>query len=80
MNWFIAVMIALDQLANALLAGWPDETLSSRAYRCGELDLTPKRRWVIARLVIDLIFFWQPNHCEQAYQSEIRRKHSPQTV
>ena len=28
-----AVLIAVDQLVNALLAGWPDETLSSRAWR-----------------------------------------------
>ena len=28
-----AVAIAHDQLVNAWLRGWPDETLSSRAYR-----------------------------------------------
>lgn len=27
------VLIALDQLANALIGGWPDESLSSRAWR-----------------------------------------------
>ena len=26
-------LIALDQLLNALLGGWPDETFSSRAWR-----------------------------------------------
>ena len=26
------ILIALDQLVNALLGGWPDETLSSRCW------------------------------------------------
>lgn len=75
MTRFVAVLIALDQLANTLLAGWPDETLSSRAYRCGELELTPKRRWVIARIVIDALFFWQDQHCRAAYLSELHGYH-----
>ena len=31
--WFLNMAIAIDQLANAVLRGDPDETLSSRAYR-----------------------------------------------
>lgn len=27
------LLIAVDQLVNTLTGGWPDETLSSRAYR-----------------------------------------------
>lgn len=76
MSWAMAVLIAFDQLLNAMLAGWPDETLSSRAYRCGVLDQTPKKRWVIARWIIDAIFFWQEDHCLQSYQSELHRKHT----
>lgn len=77
LNRIHAVLIAIDQLANALLAGWPDETLSSRAYRCGELDLSPKRRWVIAHRLINWLFFWQKEHCRQAYLSELHRTHLP---
>jgi hypothetical protein len=36
------VIIALDQLANAILAGHADETLSARAYR---LSRTPVQRF-----------------------------------
>lgn len=79
MSWVRAVLIAVDQLLNAVFAGWPDETLSSRAYRCGVLDQTPKLRWVVARWVIDAIFFWQKEHCMLAYQSELTRRHSPPT-
>ena len=67
-------LIALDQLANAFLAaGWADETLSARAWR---LDGT-KPRWTWARRIIDLIFFWQKNHCEQAYLTEQERLQLP---
>ncbi len=67
-------MIALDQLANAMLAGgWADETLSARAWR---LDGS-KRLWSIARRVIDALFFWQKNHCMQAWKSEQERLQMP---
>jgi len=75
MSWLRAVLIAVDQLINTILAGTPDETLSSRAYRCGVLDQSPKRRWVFAHTWINRLFFWQPDHCFQAYESERTRSH-----
>lgn len=66
-------LIALDQLFNAILAGWPDETLSSRAYRMDGR----KRRWTIARRAIDGLFFWEDDHCKQAYRSEQLRRQLP---
>lgn len=62
-------LIALDQLINTLFGGWADETISSRAWRQRH-----KRRWSIAVKLIDWIFFWDPNHCENAYYAEIRRR------
>jgi hypothetical protein len=67
------VLIALDQLLNVLLGGWADETLSSRAYRMDGL----KRRWTLARRAIDALFFWQPQHCWQAYHAERARRQMP---
>ena len=75
MKRWLAVLIAFDQLLNAILAGSPDETLSSRAYRCGVLDETPKKRWVKAVKLIDMLFFLQVDHCRVAYGSELSRKH-----
>ncbi|WP_323016493.1 hypothetical protein [Castellaniella sp.] len=72
-SYFLQTAIAADQLANALLAGYADETLSSRAWRCRN----DKRRWAIARAVIDVIFFWQEDHCMNAYLSELFRKQLP---
>lgn len=33
-RYFHNVLVSVDQLANTLLAGYPDETLSARSWRC----------------------------------------------
>ena len=75
MTQLLNIAFAVDQLFNTLLFGVPDETLSSRAYRCGVMIERPKMRWRGVRLLIDSIFFFQSKHCFRAYQSEIERKH-----
>ena len=72
MNYITNNLIAFDQMANALLAGSPDETLSARAYR---LSRDRGRHW--PRRIIDALFFWQSAHCKQAYLSELLRKQLP---
>lgn len=67
-------LIALDQLINTLLNGSPDETLSSRAYRT---EQNGKLFGKVFRPLIDLLFFWQSNHCLSAYYSELNRKQLP---
>ena len=62
------ILIAIDQLANAIIGGWADETLSSRAWR------EDRRRLVV---VIDCIFFWEDRHCEASYISERQRLQLP---
>lgn len=65
MSYFRRVLIAVDQLLNALLGGWPDETLSSRAWRW---ELSGIHSW--PRRVIDTLFFWETDHCQESYESE----------
>ena len=67
------VVIAIDQLFNAIIGGAADETLSSRTYRGAVLAEQPKKRWrVLYRLINDL--FFDHNHCKTAYESEISGK------
>ena len=67
------VIIALDQLFNALTGGAADETLSSRTYRGAILEENPKKRWrVLYRLIYAL--FFDVNHCKASYESEISGK------
>jgi hypothetical protein len=72
-------LIALDQLANALLFGHADETLSARAYR-NEL----RGRWLgrILRPLIDAFFYTitfggDKHHCRESFESERLRRHLP---
>jgi hypothetical protein len=70
------VLIAIDQLFNTVFAGWPDETLSARAYRMNLKDRV-KLRWVVAMIVIDGLFFWDQQHCKESYHSERLRRQLP---
>ncbi|HHF3812358.1 TPA: DNA helicase UvrD [Haemophilus influenzae] len=67
------VVIALDQLFNALTGGAADETLSSCTYRGAILVDKPKKRWRVLYRLINGIFF-DRNHCKTAYESEVLGK------
>lgn len=74
MRYALNFAIAVDQLANAMLAGDADETLSARAHRMREKK---QRYWGWTADAIDRLFFWQPDHCLQAYESELLRRQLP---
>ena len=71
-KYFHQLAIAIDQLLNALLAGWADETISSRAWRCRDV-----RKWAIMVKIINGVFFWQKNHCRATYVFELTQGHKP---
>ena len=66
------VLIAIDQLFNAAIGGYCDESLSSRVYR---LEQNGVMAW--PRRLIDRIFFWEPNHCRESYRSEREGRQLP---
>lgn len=59
-------LIAVDQLANTMIGGMADETLSARAYRTNSF----------MQHVINALFF-DRNHCRDSYFSELNRKQLP---
>ena len=76
-RYFLHVLIGLNQLAVTLLGGWPDETLSSYAYR---LDTQNKWAGRLFRPIIDLLFRWQGHergHCFAAHLEELQRRQMP---
>ena len=75
MGYLVNNLLSIDQLANTLLWGEPDETISSRAWRCGVRADKPKKRWRVARAIIDRIFWFDKDHCRRSYESEIERNH-----
>ncbi len=56
-KWAWNVLIGIDQLGNTLIAGDPDETISSRAGK----DLVKGRRW--ARTLCWFLDKVDPGHC-----------------
>jgi hypothetical protein len=83
MTYLFYLSIALDQLLNTVLGGFPDETISARCWR-------EKR---LSRYLIDALFFWQyvfeksmynndpgvwKGHCEQCYEYEMKRMDLPE--
>ena len=75
MKWLLNVLIAFDQLVNALIGGAPDETLSASAWK-GEQEGRVLPR--LFRPIIDAIFYpVQRDHCRKAYEAELRREQLP---
>ena len=65
--------IAIDQLLNTFpFMGYADETISARCFRNKH-----KRYWGIMYEIVNRIFFWQENHCLEAFEKEIERRHLP---
>ena len=57
------LLVACDQLVNAAIGGWPDETLSSRCWRWHK----------------DKMAAWlgDKDHCRTSYESERTRRQLP---
>lgn len=77
MDYILQILIAIDQLLNAIIGGPADETLSSRAYR-----MRHNKYWNAFRVILDLVFtvVGHSEHCREAYvyeyiRSRRKRKH-----
>ena len=67
--WFRNIGISLSQLLHSVLGGNPDITLSAATYlraRNGSSQLNTYLKWAI-----DVIFFWEENHCKNAYERDL---------
>jgi hypothetical protein len=78
--YLVQILRALTQLANALIPpltgtlSYAGESLSARCYRAWR----DGRTWGRVLLpVIDTIFFWQQQHCRNAYLHTFERCHLP---
>jgi hypothetical protein len=74
--YFFHILVALSQLGNTLLGGYPDESMSARAWRTGRAGKVPG---AFTRPLIDFLFVVitlgrDKHHCRTAYESELRRK------
>lgn len=73
MSWILAVLVAIDQLGNAIAGGNPDATISSRVgYWAQFANAAHKWYWLILQKIIDFTFYPLdgPRHCYQTYLEE----------
>lgn len=67
MKWLLNPLILLDCCLNWLIGGDINETLSACAHRMRTRH-QPYFFWLAD--AIDLLFFWQTEHCKSAWQYE----------
>lgn len=70
-TYLINLLIWLSQGLNTITFGDPDETFSARAHRDHKAGRSVLRNFVNG------LFFWQEDHCQDAYWVEVNRKHLP---
>lgn len=74
------VLIALDQLLYVLITlgnGLPDETMSAAAWR---LEQAGKWQGKLFRPIIDALFWFDFQHCKEAYLSEVNRMQTHESM
>ena len=70
-KYIVRVGDAISQLLSVafFFGDNPNESLSGRAYRQGRIQWP----WVVLKTAINIIFFWQEDHCREAYFADLKR-------
>jgi len=66
--YILRVLVAFDQLINAVFGGYPDETISARWYRL-------QNKVALAYWGCKLLWLIETDHCYKAYLSTINQKY-----
>jgi hypothetical protein len=67
MSMLLDALVWIDRVVNRLTGGTFYETLSSRAYR---MDVRNQPVWGWTAKAINMLFFWQPDHCRKQWEHE----------
>jgi hypothetical protein len=73
-------LISIDQLGWTIITlggGYPDETISSATWRYEQQGNMIAK---VFRPIIDILFFFEKEHCYNAYVSEIERWQAPRHI
>ena len=73
-KYFLNIAICLDFLGNAILAGYPGETMSSRIAR------NRPAKWACVGCRILAFMFRNPNHCDEAETAERNDSYIPPSL
>jgi len=78
MSWIKGVLIAIDQLGNAIAGGNPDVTISARTgYFANEFKTKLQFYWKTMEYIINFAFYPidGPDHCHKAYKADEDESH-----
>ena len=75
-TYLLNILISFDQFVNVLFLGQPDETISSRAWRCKDANSF----WKVIHSLINKLCFFQKDHCQKEYLTELERKQITMTI
>lgn len=67
-QYVLNILISVDQFANVIFGGAPDETISSRLGRNYDGSWMEK--------FVNKLFFWQKDHCTEAIEPESHRENA----
>lgn len=73
-GWLLNVLGALSQFLNSFWGGDRDQSFSSRSW---EAKISGRWWGGIAVAVVDALFWFQPDHCRRAYESDSERTYTP---
>ena len=69
-RYIFNVLIGLDEFSNAIIGGWPGETISARCAR-------KEKRNGLCKLLCTILNYLQPGHCQTALVSEEEHAYQP---
>lgn len=69
-RYFFRLFVSLDQLANTILGGYPDETMSSRMGK----KLAQKRNCPICTVICRWLNYIDPEHCAESIEYDEGRE------
>ncbi|WP_394137420.1 hypothetical protein [Cytobacillus oceanisediminis] len=64
-RYFWNLLISLDQLANTLLGGFPDETISSRMGK-----RVRKKNCPVCKVICRILDLFDKDHCEKSIEED----------
>lgn len=71
------VLVMITQAFNVLTGGMPDETFCSRMWR---KKMDGSKVGAVMVWILNHIFCYEFNHCEDSYMAEVERRHEPKEV
>lgn len=70
-------LVMCTQSINVLTGGMPDETFCSRMWR---KKMDGSKFGAVMVWILNHIFCYEPNHCEDSYMAEVQRRHEAAEV